>query len=107
MRAGKPDVGGAAISVTPGGEEEFDLLPPILDAALQIMVRGKGQEAGSNALWDLLGPAFSPTILVWLALRYCSSSFLRTSWFLQDAGRRYGHNIASEVFSLAPAAGLG
>src|SRR5262245_24754738 len=68
VRAGKADVGVAAISITSAREAEFDFSQPILNAGLQIMVRGKGQEADSNPLWDLLGLLFSPTILVWLGI---------------------------------------
>ena len=57
VRAGKADVGVAAISITAAREAEFDFSQPILNAGLQIMVRGKGQEAESNPLRDLLGPA--------------------------------------------------
>jgi polar amino acid transport system substrate-binding protein len=69
VRAGKADVGVAAISITSEREGEFDFSQPILNAGLQIMVRGKGQDAGdANPLWDLLGLLFSPTILVWLGI---------------------------------------
>jgi len=69
VRAGKGDLGVAAISITSAREEEFDFSQPILNAGLQIMVRGKGQDAAdSNPLWDLLGLLFSPTILVWLGI---------------------------------------
>jgi polar amino acid transport system substrate-binding protein len=68
VRAGKADVGVAAISITSAREAEFDFSQPILNAGLQIMVRGRGQEAGSNPLWDLLGLLFSPAILVWLGI---------------------------------------
>lgn len=68
VRAGKADVGVAAISITSAREAEFDFTQPILNAGLQIMVRGRGQDDGSNPLWDLLGLLFSPTILVWLGI---------------------------------------
>jgi len=68
VRAGKADLGVAAISITAAREEEFDFSQPILNAGLQIMVRGKGQDADANPLWDLLGLLFSPTILVWLGI---------------------------------------
>jgi polar amino acid transport system substrate-binding protein len=67
VRAGKADVGVAAISITSARETEFDFSQPILNAGLQIMVRGKG-EGDANPLWDLLGLLFSPTILVWLGI---------------------------------------
>src|SRR5262245_23015448 len=68
VRAGKADVGVAAISITSAREAEFDFSQPILNAGLQIMTRGRGQDADSNPLWDLLGLLFSPTILVWLGI---------------------------------------
>lgn len=68
VRAGKADVGVAAISITSAREEEFDFTQPILNAGLQIMVRGRGQDDGGNPLWDLLGLLFSPAILVWLGI---------------------------------------
>jgi len=69
VRAGKADIGVAAISIVSKREAEFDFSQPILNAGLQIMVRGKGQDAAdANPLWDLLGLLFSPTILVWLGI---------------------------------------
>jgi polar amino acid transport system substrate-binding protein len=68
VRAGKADLGVAAISVTAARESEFDFSHPILSAGLQIMVRGKGQDADSNPLADLLGLLFSKTILVWMGI---------------------------------------
>jgi polar amino acid transport system substrate-binding protein len=68
VRTGKADVGVAAISITSAREQEFDFSQPILNAGLQIMVRGRGQDGDSNPLWDLLGLLFSPAILVWLGI---------------------------------------
>jgi polar amino acid transport system substrate-binding protein len=68
VQAGKADVGVAAISITSAREREFDFSQPILNAGLQIMVRGRGQDGDSNPLWDLLGLLFSPAILVWLGI---------------------------------------
>jgi polar amino acid transport system substrate-binding protein len=68
VRADKADIGVAAISITSARETEFDFSQPILNAGLQIMVRGKGHDADANPLWDLLGLLFSPTILVWLGI---------------------------------------
>jgi polar amino acid transport system substrate-binding protein len=67
VRTGKADVGVAAISITSSREAEFDFSQPILNAGLQIMVRGRG-EGDANPLWDLLGLLFSPAILVWLGI---------------------------------------
>jgi polar amino acid transport system substrate-binding protein len=68
VRAGKADVGVAAISITSAREQEFDFSQPILNAGLQIIVRGRGQDGDGNPLWDLLGLLFSPAILVWLGI---------------------------------------
>jgi polar amino acid transport system substrate-binding protein len=67
VRAGKADIGVAAISIVSKREAEFDFSQPILNAGLQIMVRGRG-EADSNPLLELLGILFSPAILVWLGI---------------------------------------
>jgi polar amino acid transport system substrate-binding protein len=68
VRDGKADLGVAAISVTAAREAVYDFSHPILNAGLQIMVRGKGQDADSNPLMDLLGLLFSKTILLWLGI---------------------------------------
>src|SRR5215470_3135608 len=44
VRAGRADLGVAAISITAGREATFDFSHPILNAGLQIMVRGKGKD---------------------------------------------------------------
>jgi len=68
VRDGKADLGVAAISITSVREAAYDFSHPILNAGLQIMVRGKGQETDSNPLMDLLGLLFSKTILLWLGI---------------------------------------
>jgi polar amino acid transport system substrate-binding protein len=68
VRDGKADLGVAAISITSAREAAYDFSHPILNAGLQIMVRGKGQETDSNPLMDLLGLLFSKTILLWLGI---------------------------------------
>ena len=68
IRSGKAEVGISAVSITSAREREFEFSQPMMNAGLQIMVRGKGQDAGSNPLWDLLGLLFSTTILVWLGI---------------------------------------
>src|SRR5262249_9347444 len=93
VRARKADLGVAAISVTAGREAEFDFSHPILNAGLQIMVRGKGQEkeSDSNPLADLLGLLFLKTILVVeviaLVLVFISAHIV---WFLE---RRHPNGI--------------
>jgi len=68
VRDGKADVGVAAISITSAREATYDFSHPILNAGLQIMVRGKGQDADANPLMELLGLLFSKTILLWLGI---------------------------------------
>ncbi len=68
IRAGKADVGISAVSITAAREREFDFSQPMLNAGLQIMVRGGSQGGEANALWDLLGLLFSQASLVWLGI---------------------------------------
>ena len=66
VRSGNADLGVSAISITSTREVEFDFSQPILNAGLQIMVRGG--DVGSYPLRDLLSHLFSRTLLVWLAI---------------------------------------
>lgn len=66
VRAGRAELGVAAISITSAREREFEFSQPILAAGLQIMVRGGGRDGSDNPLGDLLGLLFSKTSLIWL-----------------------------------------
>lgn len=68
VRSGKADLGVGAISVTSAREAEFDFSQPIMNAGLQIMVRGAGKDGDSNPLKDLLSLLFSWTSLAWLGI---------------------------------------
>ena len=68
VRSGQSELGVAAISITSAREVEFEFSQPILNAGLQIMVRGGGRDASENPLRDLLGLLFSKTSLVWLGV---------------------------------------
>lgn len=68
VRAGKVNLGIAAISITAARETEFDFSQPMMNAGLQIMVRGTGKDANSNPLGDLLSLLFSWTSLAWLGI---------------------------------------
>jgi polar amino acid transport system substrate-binding protein len=68
VRSDKADLGIAAISITSERNKEFDFSQPMLNAGLQIMVRGKSESTEANPLRDLLRLLFSPTILVWLGI---------------------------------------
>jgi polar amino acid transport system substrate-binding protein len=70
VRTGKADLGIAAISITEERNREFDFSQPMMNAGLQIMVRGKGANAEANPLRDLLNLLFSPMILVWLGIAF-------------------------------------
>jgi polar amino acid transport system substrate-binding protein len=67
IRSGKAQVGVAAISITAARQTEFEFSHPILNAGLQILVRG-GQERESSPLRDVLSLLFSWTSLAWLAI---------------------------------------
>jgi polar amino acid transport system substrate-binding protein len=68
VRSGKAEIGVAAISITAAREIEFEFSQPILNAGLQIMIRGSGRDGDANPLSDLLGLLFSKTSLVWLGV---------------------------------------
>ena len=67
VRTSKAEIGVAAISITSAREVEFEFSQPILNAGLQIMVRGT-KDGDANPLSDLLGLLFSKTSLVWLGV---------------------------------------
>ncbi len=69
VRSGAVDAGIAAISITAAREAEFDFSQPMMSAGLQIMVRGKGKDAGdSNPLADLTVHIFSKAFMVWIGI---------------------------------------
>lgn len=68
IRGGKAHLGIAAISITAAREAEFDFSHPIMNAGLQIMVRGAGKDGDSNPLKDVLSLLFSWTSLAWLGI---------------------------------------
>jgi polar amino acid transport system substrate-binding protein len=68
VRTGKAELGVAAISITSDRETEFEFSQPILNAGLQIMIRGGGKDGDANPLGELLGLLFSKTSLVWLGV---------------------------------------
>lgn len=68
IRTGKAEAGISAVSITAAREREFDFSQPMLNAGLQIMVRGAAQGGDSNPLSDLLGLLFSKAFLVWLGI---------------------------------------
>jgi polar amino acid transport system substrate-binding protein len=91
VRTGRAEVGISAVSITAARQAEFDFSQPMLNAGLQIMVRGKGKEAESNPLWDLLGLLFSSTILVWLGIAFLLVLVpAHLVWFLE---RRHASGI--------------
>jgi polar amino acid transport system substrate-binding protein len=68
VRSGKAELGVAAISITSARETEFEFSHPILNAGLQIMVRGAGKDSESSPLRDILSLLFSWTSLAWLGI---------------------------------------
>lgn len=68
VRSGNADLGIAAISITSTREAEFDFSQPIMNAGLQILVRGQGKDGGSNPLHDVLSLLFSWLSLAWLGI---------------------------------------
>ena len=68
MRSGKADLGISAISITAERDRQFDFSQPMLEAGLQILVRGNGETGPSNPLLEFLRLLTSPTIAVWLGI---------------------------------------
>ena len=56
VRSGKAEIGVAAISITAARELEFEFSQPILNAGLQIMIRGGGRDGEFESA---LGPAWA------------------------------------------------
>ncbi len=68
VRSGRADLGIAAISITAERDREFDFSQPILEAGLQILVRGTGAAGPENPLVEFLRLLSSPTIALWLGI---------------------------------------
>lgn len=68
VRNGAADIGISAISITAAREAEFDFSQPMLNAGLEIMVRGSGPETTSAAVMRLIREVFSPAGLLWIAI---------------------------------------
>ena len=64
---GRADLGIAAISITSEREIRFDFSQPILNAGLQILVRGAAVNAEPSPV-QLMRLLFSRTLLVWLGI---------------------------------------
>lgn len=70
VRSNNADLGIAAISITADRDKDCDFSQPMLNAGLQILVRGKSEGGTANPLQGLLRLLFSPMILVWLAIAF-------------------------------------
>jgi len=68
VQSGKADLGIAAISITAERDRDFDFSQPILEAGLQILVRGNSAAGPENPLVEFLRLLSSPTIAVWLGI---------------------------------------
>src|SRR5258705_2922057 len=64
---GRADLGIAAISITSEREGRFDFSQPILNAGLQILVRGAAENAEPSPV-HLMRLFFSRTLLIWLGI---------------------------------------
>jgi polar amino acid transport system substrate-binding protein len=65
---GRADLGIAAVSITSERENRFDFSQPIMNAGMQILVRGAAGNVEPNPLRDLMRLLFSRTILIWLGI---------------------------------------
>ena len=91
IRNGKAEAGISAVSITASREREFDFSQPMLNAGLQIMIRGTNQAGDSNPLSDLLGLLFSKAFLVWIGIAVLLILIpAHLMWFLE---RRHPNGI--------------
>lgn len=67
VQQGKADSAISAVSITAERNREFDFSQPMMNAGLQILVRGRG-EVEANPLREIIRILFSPAILVWLGI---------------------------------------
>jgi polar amino acid transport system substrate-binding protein len=97
VRSKQADVGIAAISVTSEREAALDFSQPILNAGLQILVRGTDSAGAVNPLQGLLRLLFSPVILVWLGIALILIILpAHILWFLER--RQTGGMIPTEKY---------
>ena len=69
MRCKRADLTVTPVFITSARDEVFDFSYPIMEAGLQVMVRGTGETAQTaNPLWDLLRLLFSRMTAVWLGV---------------------------------------
>lgn len=68
VKSGKDEVGISAISITEERSRHLDFSFPMLDAGLQILVRGSGTSAGDDPVAGLMQVLLSPALLVWLGI---------------------------------------
>lgn len=68
VRDGDADLGVSAVSITSEREAVLDFSQPILNAGLQILVRGTGEAAAPDIFSDLMRLFLNRTILVWLGI---------------------------------------
>lgn len=68
VQAGRADLAISAVSITADRERDFDFSLPMMDAGLQILVRGSGSSGAENPIMGFLQLLFSPALLVWLGI---------------------------------------
>lgn len=102
VRSEKAEIGVAAISITAAREVEFEFSQPILNAGLQIMIRGGGRDGDSNPLSDVLGLLFSKTSVIWLGVALLLILIpAHIVWFLErrhDSGIIPTHKYIPGIF---------
>ena len=76
MQAKGADVLAAPIFYSTERDQKYDFSHPILEAGMQVLVRGAGDNVESTPLKDVLALLFSQSALVWLGVA-CSSSSSR------------------------------
>lgn len=68
MKTGGADVLVAPVFYSTDRDRVYDFSHPILEAGMQVLVRGAGEDAGPTPLRDVLDLLFSRSALLWLAV---------------------------------------
>jgi polar amino acid transport system substrate-binding protein len=116
IKAGKADLGVAAISITAKREQEYDFSQPIFESGLQILV--PAQTSGNAGIPSLLSFVFSrvflefagvlfvliliPAHIVWLFERRHAEAFISTKYFpgIFTAAWWAGGTLGGQVFQM-------
>ena len=108
MQATSTDVVVAPIFYTVERDRKFDFSHPILEAGLQVLVRGAGENVEPTPLKDVLALIFSRSAVIWLGVGLIIVLIPAHVIWLLDRGNEDGASPEQELLPRHPScAGLG